>query len=67
MPEKKEKQDYLKNCPRCGNSFTPWQKVLLKVDRELICKKCWQKIILLPSGEKLSADTGLTKKHNKKI
>ncbi|NLT51217.1 MAG: hypothetical protein GXX85_09900 [Ignavibacteria bacterium] len=65
MPEKKEKQDYLQHCPSCGNSFTPWQKVLLKVDRELICKKCWKKIILLPSGEKLSSDTGLTKKQNK--
>ncbi len=62
MPEKKEKQDYLKKCPKCGNSFTPWQKVLLKVDRELICKKCWQKIILLPVGEKLSS---ASEKNNK--
>jgi DNA-directed RNA polymerase subunit RPC12/RpoP len=34
------------NCPHCGERLTHWEKVLLNVDRALMCKKCWYKIII---------------------
>ena len=33
-------------CPHCGDSLSPWEKVLLNVDRALMCKHCWYRIIL---------------------
>lgn len=33
-------------CPHCGYKLTPWQQVLLKVDKALVCKNCWYRIIL---------------------
>ncbi len=48
-------------CPNCGNELSPWQQVLLSVDRALVCKNCWHRIILditedeadfMPSQEK---------------
>ncbi len=33
-------------CPRCGHKLSPWQQVLLTVDRALVCKECWFRIIL---------------------
>jgi len=33
-------------CPHCGQKLSPWQKVLLAVDRALVCKNCWYRIIL---------------------
>jgi DNA-directed RNA polymerase subunit RPC12/RpoP len=33
-------------CPHCGNRLSPWQQVLLSVDREIMCKNCWYRIIL---------------------
>ncbi len=43
-------QDKEKNipdsCPHCGNTLSPWQQVLLRVDRILTCKNCWYRIIL---------------------
>jgi DNA-directed RNA polymerase subunit RPC12/RpoP len=33
-------------CPHCGEKLSPWQQVLLKVDRSLMCKNCWYRIIL---------------------
>ena len=33
-------------CPNCGNELSPWQQVLLSVDRALVCKNCWYRIIL---------------------
>jgi hypothetical protein len=33
-------------CPHCGQPLSPWQQVLLSVDRALICKECWYRIIL---------------------
>jgi DNA-directed RNA polymerase subunit RPC12/RpoP len=35
-----------KTCPHCGMDLSPWQQVLLSVDRALICKECWYRIIL---------------------
>jgi DNA-directed RNA polymerase subunit RPC12/RpoP len=33
-------------CPHCGRVLSPWEKVLLSVDRMLVCKGCWYRIIL---------------------
>lgn len=33
-------------CPHCGEKLSPWQQVLLGVDRVLVCKKCWYRIML---------------------
>jgi DNA-directed RNA polymerase subunit RPC12/RpoP len=33
-------------CPHCGNELSPWQQVLLSIDRALVCKNCWYRIIL---------------------
>ncbi len=42
--------DFEKNipdaCPHCGHKLSPWQQVLLSVDRILTCKNCWYRIIL---------------------
>jgi DNA-directed RNA polymerase subunit RPC12/RpoP len=48
--EKKPAQDKSKreyeSCPHCGQALSPWQQVLLKVDRGLVCRKCWYRILL---------------------
>ncbi len=33
-------------CPHCGAQLSPWQQVLLGVDRALMCKNCWYRIVL---------------------
>ena len=33
-------------CPHCGRKLSPWQQVLLSVDRALMCRNCWYRIIL---------------------
>jgi DNA-directed RNA polymerase subunit RPC12/RpoP len=33
-------------CPQCGHELSPWQQVLLNIDRALVCKNCWHRIIL---------------------
>ena len=33
-------------CPHCGQELSPWEKVLLSVDRALTCKHCWYRIVL---------------------
>jgi len=33
-------------CPNCGQELSPWQQVLLRIDRALVCKNCWYRIIL---------------------
>lgn len=38
-------------CPHCGEKLSPWQQVLLGVDRALICKNCWYRIVLDLYGE----------------
>lgn len=35
-------------CPHCGYKLSPWQQVLLKVDRTITCKNCWYRIIIGP-------------------
>ncbi len=34
------------SCPHCGVPLSPWEQVLLSVDRALMCKHCWYRIIL---------------------
>ena len=41
----------LEACPHCGQELSPWQQVLLTVDRALVCRKCWYRIILDPLEE----------------
>ena len=41
-----DKEDIIENCPHCGTKLSPWQKVLLNVDRAIMCKNCWYRIIL---------------------
>jgi DNA-directed RNA polymerase subunit RPC12/RpoP len=36
----------LEACPHCGHKLSPWQQVLLSVDRALTCKNCWYRILL---------------------
>ena len=43
-PKKNEK--IFDSCPHCGQKLSPWQQVLLSVDRVLTCKNCWYRIIL---------------------
>jgi DNA-directed RNA polymerase subunit RPC12/RpoP len=38
-------------CPHCGQELSPWQQVLLTIDRGLVCKNCWYRIILDISDE----------------
>lgn len=33
-------------CPHCGRTLSPWEQVLLSVDRALMCKGCWYRILL---------------------
>ena len=40
------KREMLETCPHCGAQLSPWQQVLLSVDRALMCKSCWYRIIL---------------------
>ena len=44
------------SCPHCGHKLSPWQQVLLAIDRALVCKNCWYRIILdiSETGEKSS-------------
>lgn len=35
-----------KKCPHCGRELSPWERVLLSVDRALMCKGCWYRILL---------------------
>jgi DNA-directed RNA polymerase subunit RPC12/RpoP len=34
------------HCPHCDRMLSPWEQVLLSVDRALMCKGCWYRIIL---------------------
>jgi DNA-directed RNA polymerase subunit RPC12/RpoP len=48
------------SCPHCGHPLSPWEKVLLNVDRALMCKHCWYRIMLgarpAGAGEKPHTD-----------
>jgi len=40
------KTQSMTQCPHCGVKLTSWEQVLLNVDRTLMCKNCWYRIIL---------------------
>lgn len=40
------KTHVFESCPHCGRRLSPWEQVLLSVDRALMCKGCWYRIIL---------------------
>jgi DNA-directed RNA polymerase subunit RPC12/RpoP len=42
-------------CPHCGRKLSPWEHVLLSVDRALMCTGCWYRIILDAFEDRLSA------------
>ena len=65
-----DKEETLDNCPHCGTKLSPWQKVLLNVDRAIMCKNCWYRIILDPkslddSKQKSSSKENEAKKEKK--
>jgi len=42
-------------CPHCGQSLSRWEQVLLGIDRAMMCKHCWYRILLdayPPAAEK---------------
>ncbi|MFH0990336.1 MAG: hypothetical protein V1799_10025 [bacterium] len=43
---KEKSESLIDTCPHCGQKLSPWQQVLLSVDRALMCKNCWYRIIL---------------------
>lgn len=56
---RKQKENIPDSCPHCGYKLTPWQQVLLGVDRALMCKNCWYRIVLevkIPDEEKNKSD-----------
>ena len=40
------KKQLMTHCPHCGIKLSSWEQVLLNVDRALMCKNCWYRIIL---------------------
>jgi len=46
MDQDKPKKTIYEACPHCGAPLSPWEKVLLSVDRALMCRHCWYRIIL---------------------
>ncbi|HMU44100.1 MAG TPA: hypothetical protein PKA80_12430 [Ignavibacteriaceae bacterium] len=46
IENKSDSSKVFDSCPHCGHKLTPWQQVLLSVDRALVCKNCWYRIIL---------------------
>jgi DNA-directed RNA polymerase subunit RPC12/RpoP len=47
------------SCPHCGVKLSSWEQVLLNVDRALMCKHCWYKIIL-DVGKDLESESNLS-------
>ncbi len=46
MNEESNLEYKLEKCPHCGEKLSPWQQILLNVDRVLVCKHCWYRIII---------------------
>jgi DNA-directed RNA polymerase subunit RPC12/RpoP len=53
------RQEVPQTCPHCGSKLSPWQQVLLSVDRALTCRNCWYRIRLDVTQSKREPD-----KHN---
>jgi len=41
-------------CPHCGHPLSPWEQVLLSVDRALTCRNCWYRILIDADQDKSS-------------
>lgn len=56
--ELKKKGVVFDSCPHCGRELSPWEKVLLSVDRMIMCKGCWYRIILdvFPKDQSIEDD-----------
>jgi hypothetical protein len=55
-------------CPHCGAHLSPWQQVLLSVDRALMCRNCWYRIVLDavdPTHDEKKTDTSKSKDEQK--
>jgi DNA-directed RNA polymerase subunit RPC12/RpoP len=52
------------SCPHCGQKLSPWQQVLLSVDRMLTCKNCWYRIIIStpPAEDQTETDSETSEK-----
>lgn len=46
IPIEPENNQVFDVCPHCGHKLSPWQQVLLGVDRALTCRNCWYRILL---------------------
>ncbi|HPS90387.1 MAG TPA: hypothetical protein PLC35_10505 [Methanosarcina vacuolata] len=58
MPFDKKITKIPDRCPHCHEKLSPWQQVLLNVDRAIICKNCWYRIILdVPQDEEDDSKT----------
>ena len=44
--DRSSKIQSVSSCPHCGVRLSSWEQVLLNVDRALMCKNCWYKIII---------------------
>ncbi len=51
MSKEEKHSEIYDACPHCGQKLSPWQQVLLGVDRALTCKNCWYRIILEPPAK----------------
>jgi len=51
------KKQLVTHCPHCGVKLSSWEQVLLNVDRALMCKNCWYRIILDVSKSEESDQT----------
>lgn len=56
---RKKKRRVYDACPHCGRKLSPWQQVLLNVDRTLMCRNCWYRIIFdVEEDDKGTPDSG---------
>jgi DNA-directed RNA polymerase subunit RPC12/RpoP len=56
MAKEQKQNEIFDSCPHCGQKLSPWQQVLLSVDRALTCKNCWYRIILNPPAKNENKD-----------
>jgi len=40
------------HCPHCLTPLSKWEQILLQVDRAMVCKHCWHRIIIPQKSEK---------------
>lgn len=65
--QKNKKSPGIKSCPHCGRELSPWEQILLSVDRMLMCKGCWYRIIndVFTEGKESEEDKKKNKGENK--